>query len=40
MRNVRDHEIFFGKQLSVVGHQLGGHILVELTTVNKALLER
>ena len=40
IRNAWEHEIFVGQQLLVVGHQLGGHSLVELTTVNKALLGR
>ena len=40
MRNAWDHEIFVSQQLSVVGHQLGRHSLVKLTTINKALLGR
>ena len=40
IRNAWDHKIFVSQQLSLVGHQLGGHNLVELTTVNKTLLGR
>ena len=38
--NAWDHVIFVAYKFSVVGHQLGRHNLVELTTVNKALLGR
>ena len=37
---MRNHAIFVSQKLSVVGQQLGGHSLVELMTVNKALLGR
>ena len=38
--NAQDHAIFVGQNFSMVGHQLGRHSLVELTTVNKALLRK
>ena len=40
LSNAWGHDILVGQKFNMVEHQLGGHSLVELTTVNKVLFRR